>query len=92
MLFTAFHRGANVGSRAGTGGPAARKTLRGTAPARCGLSKVGHGTTVTVRLPVLEPTYEKILVIEDEPEMRRNITALLRYKMRAHQGENGRQG
>jgi DNA-binding NarL/FixJ family response regulator len=34
-----------------------------------------------------------ILVIEDEPEMRRNITALLRYrKYRALAAENGRHG
>jgi DNA-binding response OmpR family regulator len=36
---------------------------------------------------------KKILVIEDEPEMRRNITALLRYHNYEPVGaENGRQG
>jgi DNA-binding NarL/FixJ family response regulator len=36
---------------------------------------------------------KKILVIEDEPEMRRNITALLRYNnYEAIAAENGRQG
>src|ERR1041384_3570997 len=36
---------------------------------------------------------KKILVIEDEPEMRRNITALLRYKAYAPiAAENGRVG
>jgi DNA-binding NarL/FixJ family response regulator len=36
---------------------------------------------------------KKILVIEDEPEMRRNITALLRYKgYQAVAAENGRLG
>jgi len=56
MLFTAFHRGANVGSRAGTG-------LGLLLVIRCVelhhgkvriASKVGQGTTVTVRLPVFE--------------------------------------
>src|ERR1700739_3769077 len=36
---------------------------------------------------------KKILVIEDEPEMRRNITALLRYyDYQPIAAENGRQG
>jgi len=36
---------------------------------------------------------KKILVIEDEPEMRRNITALLRYKeYQPIAAENGRLG
>ena len=36
---------------------------------------------------------KKILVIEDEPEMRRNITALLRYKeYEPIAAENGRRG
>ena len=36
---------------------------------------------------------KKILVIEDEPEMRRNITALLRYHgYEPVAAENGRQG
>ncbi len=61
MLFTAFHRGANVGSRAGTG-------LGLLLVRRCVElhhvkvrieSKVGLGTTVTVRLPVFKKLYEK---------------------------------
>jgi signal transduction histidine kinase len=54
MLFTAFHRGTNVGNRAGTGlGLLLVKRCldlhRGTARIE---SKIGQGTTVTVRLPV----------------------------------------
>jgi PAS domain S-box-containing protein len=54
MLFTAFHRGANVGNRAGTGlGLLLVKRCvelhQGKARIK---SKVGQGTTVTVRLPL----------------------------------------
>jgi signal transduction histidine kinase len=56
MLFTAFHRGANVGTRAGTG--LGLLVVRRCVELHHGKvriqSKVGNGTTVTVRLPVFE--------------------------------------
>ena len=56
MLFTAFHRGANVGSRAGTG--LGLLLVRRCVELHHGKvrieSKVGQGTTVTVSLPVFE--------------------------------------
>src|SRR5882724_948302 len=43
--------------------------------------------------PYFKATMKKILVIEDEPDMRRNITALLRYHdYEPLEAENGRVG
>jgi PAS domain S-box-containing protein len=58
MLFTAFHRGANVGTRAGTGlGLLLVKRCvelhRGQVRIE---SKIGEGTSVTVKLPIFETT------------------------------------
>jgi signal transduction histidine kinase len=63
QLFEAFYRGANVGTRPGTG-------LGLLLVKRCSelhggnvqlTSRVGEGTTVTVRIPVFKTTYEKNL-------------------------------
>jgi signal transduction histidine kinase len=61
MLFTTFHRGANVGSRAGTGlGLVVVKRCvelhRGQVQIR---SSLGKGTTVTITVPAFQVTYEK---------------------------------
>jgi len=56
MLFTAFHRGANVGSRPGTGlGLLLVKRCVELHRGKVRIdSKAGHGTTVTLRLPLFE--------------------------------------
>jgi signal transduction histidine kinase len=56
MLFTAFHRGANVGSRAGTGlGLLLVKRCVELHQGKVRIeSQIGNGTTVTVKLPVFE--------------------------------------
>jgi PAS domain S-box-containing protein len=53
-LFTAFHRGANVGNRTGTGlGLLLVKRCVELHHGKVSIkSKLGHGTTVTVRLPI----------------------------------------
>jgi len=56
MLFTAFHRGANVGNRTGTGlGLLLVKRCADLHNGKVRIeSKVGAGTTVTLRLPIFE--------------------------------------
>jgi len=58
MLFTAFHRGANVGSRTGTGlGLLLVKRCVELHHGKVRIeSKVGRGTTVSVRLPIFGTT------------------------------------
>jgi PAS domain S-box-containing protein len=60
-LFKAFHRGSNVGTRPGTGlGLLLVKRCAELHGGRLQLnSKIGEGTTVTVRLPVFEKNNEK---------------------------------
>jgi signal transduction histidine kinase len=60
-LFTAFHRGANVGNRSGTGlGLVLVKRCvelhRGQVRIQ---SSLGRGTTVTIQLPAFEANHEK---------------------------------
>jgi PAS domain S-box-containing protein len=61
QLFKAFHRGSNVGSRPGTGlGLVLVKRCAELHGGRVQLnSKIGEGTTVTVRLPVFGANHEK---------------------------------
>ena len=60
-LFKAFHRGSNVGARPGTGlGLLLVKRCAELHGGKVQLnSKVGEGTTVTVRLPVFQRNHEK---------------------------------
>jgi PAS domain S-box-containing protein len=60
-LYTAFHRGANVGNRSGTGlGLLLVKRCAELHRGRVEIqSSLGTGTTVTVRLPLFERTHEK---------------------------------
>jgi PAS domain S-box-containing protein len=60
-LFKAFHRGSNVGARPGTGlGLLLVKRCAELHGGKVQLnSRVGEGTTVTVRLPVFERIHEK---------------------------------
>jgi PAS domain S-box-containing protein len=61
QLFKAFHRGSNVGSRPGTGlGLLLVKRCAELHGGKVQLnSKIGEGTTVTVRLPVFGTNHEK---------------------------------
>jgi signal transduction histidine kinase len=61
QLFKAFHRGSNVGTRPGTGlGLLLVKRCAELHGGNVQLdSKIGDGTTVTVRLPVFETNHEK---------------------------------
>ena len=60
-LFSAFHRGSNVGTRPGTG--LGLLLVKRCAELHGGVvhmnSKIGEGTTVTVRLPVFGTNHEK---------------------------------
>src|SRR6185295_4833887 len=60
-LFKAFHRGSNVGMRPGTGlGLLLVKRCAELHGGKVQLhSRMGEGTTVTVRLPVFGKNYEK---------------------------------
>jgi signal transduction histidine kinase len=61
QLFKAFHRGSNVGARSGTG--LGLMLVKRCADLHGGTvqvsSKVGEGTTVSVRLPLFEKNHEK---------------------------------
>jgi len=61
LLFKAFHRGSNVGTRPGTG--LGLLLVKRCADLHGGMlqldSKVGEGTTVTVRLPIFERNHEE---------------------------------
>jgi signal transduction histidine kinase len=61
QLFSAFHRGSNVGTRPGTGlGLMLVKRCAELHGGKVSLtSKLGQGTKVTVTLPIFKPFHEK---------------------------------
>jgi two-component system, sensor histidine kinase and response regulator len=72
-LFSAFHRGHNVAGRAGTGlGLVIVKRCVDLHRGRIRLeSKVGKGTTISVRLPMFYPETERTEVRSQDTEFRR---------------------
>jgi signal transduction histidine kinase len=72
-LFSAFHRGHNVAGRAGTGlGLVIVKRCVDLHHGKILVeSKVGKGTTITVRLPMFYPETERTEVRSQDTEFRR---------------------